>query len=42
MIVNMEEFVIILCSVLLMVQTTRAFMLEKENKKLKEKLAKKR
>jgi hypothetical protein len=42
MIVNMEEFVIILCSVLLMVQTIRAIMLEEENKKLKEKLAKKR
>jgi len=38
----MEEFVIILCSVLLMIQTIRALMLEEENKKLKEKLAKKR
>jgi hypothetical protein len=38
----MEEFIMMLCSVLLVVQTIRAFMLEEENKKLKEKLAKKR
>ena len=38
----MEEFVIILCSVVLILQTIRASMLEEENKKLKGKLAKKR